>query len=75
MTGSGRKNNKCYLNFSLNLGYKLQPINSKQIKNKLRMEAVNYVCFKLEEKATTNDKKSKNNFISIIGEKFVISIR
>ena len=32
------------------------------------------MCFKLEEKATTNTKKTKNNFIIIIGDKSAMSI-
>ena len=31
---------------------KLQSVDPKQIKNKLRMKLINYACFKLEEKAT-----------------------
>ena len=37
------------------------------------MKAVNYACFKLEEKATRSVKKKKNNFINVIGDKFVMS--
>ena len=37
------------------------------------MKAVNYTCFKLEEKTTKSVKKNKN-FINI-GNKFAISIR
>ena len=40
--------------------------NQNKIKNKLGMRAVNYACFKLEEKATRSVKKNKNNFITII---------
>ena len=47
----------------------------KKIKNKLRMKAVNYACFKLEEKATRSVKKKKNNFINVIRDKFAMSIR
>ena len=36
------------------------------------MKAVNYACFKLEEKAT---RSVKNNFINVIGGKFALSIR
>ena len=39
------------------------------------MKAINYACFKLEEKANRIVKKKKNNFISVIGDKFAISIR
>ena len=31
------------------------------------MKAINYVCFKLEEKATTSVKKN-NNYINVIGD-------
>ena len=30
------------------------------------MKAINYACFKLEEKATKSNKKKKNNFINVI---------
>ena len=30
------------------------------------MKAINYACFKLEEKATKSTKKKKNNFINVI---------
>ena len=43
--------------------------------NKLCLKAINYGCFKLEEKATRGVEKNKNNFINVIGDKFVISIR
>ena len=46
-----------------------------KIKNKLRMKAINYACFKLEEKTTRSVKKNKNNFINVIGNKFAMSIR
>ena len=46
-----------------------------KIKNKLPMKAINYVCFKLEEKATRSVKKKKNNFTSVIGDKLAMSIR
>ena len=39
------------------------------------MKAINYACFKLEEKATRSVEKNKNNFINIIGDKFAMSIR
>ena len=38
------------------------------------MKAINYTCFKLEEKTTKSVKKNKN-FINIIGNKFAISIK
>ena len=38
------------------------------------MKAINYASFKLEEKITRNVKKSKSNFIKIIGDKFTMSI-
>ena len=31
------------------------------------MKAINYACFKLEEKATISIKQNKNNFINAIG--------
>ena len=34
------------------------------------MKAINYACFKLEEKATTIVTKKKNNFINATGDKF-----
>ena len=37
------------------------------------MKAINYACFKLEEKATRSVKKKKNNFINVIGDKFAMS--
>ena len=39
------------------------------------MERINYACFKLEEKAFRSVKKNKNNFISVIGNKFATGIR
>ena len=39
------------------------------------MKAMNYAQFKLEEKATRNVKKKKNNFINVIGDTFAISVR
>ena len=39
------------------------------------MKAINYACFKLEEKTTKSVKKNKNNFINVIGDEFAISIR
>ena len=38
------------------------------------MKAINYACFKLEEKATTSVKKKKNNFIYVIEDKSAMSI-
>ena len=32
------------------------------------MKAINYECFKPEEKATRSVKKQKNNFINVIGD-------
>ena len=45
------------------------------IRNKLRMKAINYVCFKLEEKATRSIKKNKNNSISLTRDKFAMKTR
>ena len=40
------------------------------------MKAINYTCSKLEEKpARSVKKKNKNNFINVIGDKFVMSVR
>ena len=39
------------------------------------MKAINYVCFKLEEKITKSVKKNKSNFIIIIGDNFGMSVR
>ena len=39
------------------------------------MKAINYACFKLEEKTTRCVKKKKNNFISVIGDKLAMSTR
>ena len=39
------------------------------------MKAINYACFKLEEKITRSVKKNNKNFIKIIGDKFAVSIR
>ena len=36
---------------------------------------INYASFKLEEKATRTVKKNKKNFLNVIGDKFVMSIR
>ena len=45
------------------------------IRNKLHMKAINYVCFKLEEKATGSIKKNKNNSISLTRDKFAMKTR
>ena len=52
--------------------YKLQLMHPKEIKNKLRMKAINYACLKLEEKATRNVKKKKIYFANVIEDNFVI---
>ena len=39
------------------------------------MKAINYACFKLEEKATGKVNKNKNNFRNVLGDQFVMSIR
>ena len=39
------------------------------------MKAINYACFKVEEKITRSVKQNKNNSINIIGDKFAMSIR
>ena len=39
------------------------------------MEAINYACFKLEEKATRSVKKKKKNFINVTRDKFTMSFR
>ena len=39
------------------------------------MKAVNYACFKLEEKITRSVTQNKSNFINIIEDKFAMSIR
>ena len=54
---------------------KLQSIHPKQNQKQIRMRAMKPACFKLEEKATRSVKNNKNSFISIIGEKFALSIR
>ena len=38
------------------------------------MKAINYSCFNLEEEATKGVKSNKRNFISVIGDKFTMSI-
>ena len=37
------------------------------------MKAISYTCFKLEEETTRS--VNKNNFINIVGDTFVVSIR
>ena len=39
------------------------------------MKAINYACFKPEEKITRSVKKNKSKFINIIADKFPMSIR
>ena len=40
------------------------------------MKAINYACFKLEEKTITRSvKKNKNSFINVTVDKFAMSIR
>ena len=39
------------------------------------MKAINYACFKLEEKITKSLKTNKSNFINIIGDKFGMGVR
>ena len=39
------------------------------------MNTINYVCFKLEEKATRSAKENNNSFINVLGDKFTQSIR
>ena len=34
------------------------------------MKAINYACFKLEEKITRSFKTNKSNFINIVGDKW-----
>ena len=69
----------------VNVNFNLTQINSwcisynqyiqNKIKNKLDMKAINYSCFKLEEKITRGAKKNNSNFINIIGNKFTMSIK
>ena len=69
----------------VNVNFSLTQINSwcisynqyiqNKIKNKLCMKAINYACFKLEEKITRSVKQNESNFINIIGDKFAMSIR
>ena len=46
-----------------------------KIKSKLFMKAINYKCFKLEEKATRSVTRKKNNFINVTENKFAMSLR
>ena len=39
------------------------------------MKAINYVYFKLEEIATRSITKNRRNFMSVIEDKFAMSIR
>ena len=52
--------------------HKLQSIHPK--KKKIRMKAINYACFKLEENATGSVEKKENNFINVVGDKFAMNI-
>ena len=69
--GSQRKTSKCQLNFKLNqinsgcINYN-QYIENK-FKNMLSMQAINYACFKLEEKATRLEvlKRMKTNLSTL----------
>ena len=56
------------------INYNQSNIQNK-IKNKFCMKVIYYACFKLEEITTRNVKKNKNNFINVIGDKFVMNIR
>ena len=46
-----------------------------KITDKLFMKAINYVCFKLEGKIARGIKNNKRNFISVIEDKFAMSIK
>ena len=61
------------LEIMININYN-QYIQNK-IKSKLCVKAINYACFKLEEKTTRGVKKIKNNFISITRDNFAVHIR
>ena len=39
------------------------------------MKAINYACFKLEEKSTRSVKKNKKNFVIVKGDKFAMNTR
>ena len=79
VTGSHTQKKQIILNFNLpqinswclNYNHCIQ----NKIKNKLRMKAIHYACFKLEEKPNRSVKKKENNFVNVIGDKFTISIR
>ena len=49
--------------------YKLKSVHPKR--NQKCMKAINYICFKLEEKDTRSVRKDKNNFINVIGDKLL----
>ena len=49
--------------------YKLQSIHQNNIKNKLCVKAVNYVSYKVEEKAARSVTKNKINLINVTGDK------
>ena len=61
-----------YKEQQVNINFHLTQINSwyisynqyiqNKIKNKLCIKAINYACFKLEEKITRDVKKNKSNF-------------
>ena len=55
--------------------YKLQSTHPKQNQKQITHETINGACFKLEEKANRSVKKKKNNFISVVEDKFIMSIR
>ena len=72
------KENQLNFNFNLTqinwcMNYNQSILN--KIKNKLRIKAINYKCFKLEEKTTRSAKRNKNNFINVVGDKFTKIIR
>ena len=49
--------------------YKLKSVHPKR--NQKCMKAINYICFKLEEKDTRSVRKDKNNFINVIRDKLL----
>ena len=55
--------------------YKLQSIQPKQNQKQIMCKSNKVWCFKLEEKTTRSVKKNKNNIISVLGDKFIMSIR
>ena len=56
--------------------HKLPSILQKKWKtNQLRVKALNYTCFKMEEKTIWSVKKNKKIFINVIGDKSSMSIR